>query len=162
MYSDIEEEIKKAQALLADHEAQLRKDPQVQALLERLAQQIQASMEAMRKFGVVATCRTCEELEGGSCCGVGIENQYRATLLLINLLLGIHLPKEHLFIDSCYFLGPKGCSLKARHVLCVNYLCAKIQRNLDKPDLIELQTINGEELETGFRLYEIVRKIITS
>jgi len=161
MHAEIEEKIQQAQDLLVRHEAQLRQDPQVRDLLERLSHQIQASMEVMQALGVVAACRTCEELEGGSCCGVGIENRYSVTLLVINLLLGAVLPGELLLIDSCYFLGEKGCSLKARHVLCVNYLCAKIQRNLDKPDLIKLQTIVGEELETGFRLYEIIRKIIT-
>ena len=160
MYSEIQDKIEEAQALLARHETRLRKDPQVRDLLDRLAQQIQASMEAMKALGVVAACRTCEELEGGSCCGVGIENRYSSTLLLINLLLGAQLPGGHLLIDSCYFLGARGCSLKARHVLCVNYLCEKIQRNLDAPDLIKLQTIVGEELETGFRVYEIIRKII--
>ncbi len=155
----IQQKIKKAQELFSSHESILRSTPRICSLLEKLEQNIEASHAIMVALRVVDTCRYCEVYEGGSCCGAGIENRYRSTLLLINLLLGVSLPAQHVLIDSCYFLGAAGCCLKARHVLCVNYLCTKLQNNLFSSDIIKLQNVVGEELNTGFILYEAVRKI---
>ena len=153
----IEEKIETARALFAAWEGRLRKDGRIPALLKRLKQNVHASMQAMHALRVVQTCKRCEELEGGSCCGAGIENRYDGLQLLINLLLGVSLPDRHTYTDSCFFLQADGCCLKARHVLCVNYLCAKLQRTLSQDDMIALQTIVGEELDTGFALYEAIK-----
>ena len=90
----------------------------------------------------------------------GLGDRYRPPLLLINLLLEVHLPVRPEWTDSCHFLGKMGCCLKARHVLCINYLCEKIRKMLAHEDLIRLQQIVGEEMETAFRLQERVMKII--
>ena len=153
----IEEKIEAAHALLTAWEGRLLEDGRIIALLERLKQNVQASMQAMRALRVVQTCKRCEELEGGSCCGAGIENRYDGLQLLINLLLGVSLPDRHTYEDSCFFLQTDGCCLKARHVLCVNYLCTKLQRTLSHDDMIALQRIIGEELDTGFALYEAIK-----
>ena len=153
----IEEKIEAAHALFALWEALLRKDGRIPALLERLEQNVHASMQAMRALRVVQTCKRCEELEGGSCCGAGIENRYDGLQLLINLLLGVSLPDRHTYTDSCYFLQADGCCLTARHVLCVNYLCTKLKRTLSQDDMVALQTLVGEELDTGFALYEAIK-----
>jgi hypothetical protein len=154
----IEEKIEEARALYAAWEDRLRQDGRIGTLLARLEQSVRASRQAMQRLGVVRACEQCEKQEGGSCCGVGIENRYDGVQLLINLLLGVSLPPEHTYPDSCYFLKDCGCSLKARHVLCVNYLCADLQRALSQDDTIALQTIVGEELGTGFALYEAIKK----
>ena len=157
-YLSIEEKIEEARAL---HEAladRLRRDGRIRDLLVRLEQNTQASMQAMRAFRVVQACKWCEEQEGGSCCGAGIENRYDPLQLLINLLLDVSLPDRQKYPDSCYFLETDGCCLKARHVLCVNYLCKRLQENLSKDELETLQAIVGEELDTGFALHEAVRK----
>ncbi len=116
----------------------------------------------MRAFGVARACKRCEEQEGGSCCGAGIENRYDPLQLLINLLLGVSLPVRRRFRDSCHFLEPDGCSLKARHVLCVNYLCTRLQQSLSVDERSTLQAILGEELDTGFILHEALRKTLGS
>ena len=154
----IQEKIDEALALYEAWEGRLRQEALIRDLLDRLERNISASMQAMRALRVVQACRRCEEQEGGSCCGTGIENRYDSLQLLINLLLGVSLPDQHEYSDSCYFLQADGCCLKARHVLCVNYLCRKLQRSLSQDDMIALQTITGEELDTGFALYEAVRK----
>jgi hypothetical protein len=114
----------------------------------------------MVQFGVVNACRHCEEEEGGSCCGAGIENKYSPTLLLLHLLLSGELPKTRQWANSCFFLGENGCRLKARHVLCINYLCLRIQKMLPSQDLIALQTITGEEMDTVFHLHETVKRTL--
>jgi len=153
----IEKEIEGAYALFAAWEGRLREDGRISALLERLEQNIHGSLQAMHALRVVQTCKRCEELEGGSCCGAGIENRYDGVQLLINLLLNVSLPDRHTYTDSCYFLQADGCCLKARHVLCVNYLCTKLQRTLAPDDMVALQAIAGEELDTGFALYEAIK-----
>lgn len=136
----------------------LRRDGRIRSLLERLEHNIGTSMRAMRALRVVQACKWCEEQEGGSCCGAGIENRYDVLQLLINLLLDISLPDRRRSPDSCYFLLADGCGLKARHVLCVNYLCKKLEESLCKGELNMLQATVGEELDTGFALHEAVRK----
>jgi hypothetical protein len=153
----IEEKVEEAHALLALWEGRLRKDGRIPPLLERLEKNVDASARVMRALRVAQTCKRCEELEGGSCCGAGIENRYDGLQLLINLLLGVSLPDRHTYTDSCYFLQEDGCCLKARHVLCVNYLCTKLKRTLSHDDMVALQTIVGEELDTGFALYEAIK-----
>jgi len=157
-YLSIEEKIEEARALYEVWADRLRGDGRIRDLLARLERNIQASMQAMRALRVVQACKWCEEQEGGSCCGAGIENRYDPLQLLINLLLDVPLPDGQKYPDSCYFLERDGCCLKARHVLCVNYLCKRLQESLSKDELETLQSIVGEELDTGFTLHEAVRK----
>lgn len=130
----------------------------VRDILESLKESIEQSTAAMDREGVIAACRQCEEEEGGSCCGAGIEDRYSTYLLLVNLLMGADFPEERLFPDSCLFLGKHGCILKARHTLCVNYLCRKIQRMLAPHRLAQLQNVTGKEMDLLFLAYEKVKK----
>ncbi len=157
-YLSIEEKIGEARALYEAWSDRLYRDAGICELLGRLERNIRASTEAMRAFRVGQACKWCEEEEGGSCCGAGIENHYDPLQLLINLLLHVRLPDRKKYPDSCHFLEADGCCLKARHVLCVNYLCLKLQQALSRDDMNTLQAIVGEELDTGFALHEAVRK----
>jgi hypothetical protein len=156
--SSIYEKIEQARNLLETCGNSLIEDPQIHALLRKLRDCIESTNQSMVTLGVVAECKNCEEREGGSCCGSGIENKYEAVLLLINLLLGDSLENEESSGNSCYFLGKKGCTLTARHVLCVNYICQKLQKKLTREELIALQTCAGEELDTLFFLHEAIKK----
>jgi len=157
-YLSIREKIGEARDLYEAWADRLCGDAGICELLGRLERNIRASTEAMRVLRVDRACKRCEEEEGGSCCGAGIENHYDPLQLLINLLLHAHLPDRKRFQDSCHFLEVDGCCLKARHVLCVNYLCSKLQQTLSREDMNALQGVIGEELETGFALHEAVRK----
>ncbi len=139
----------------------MNRDLRVRNLYERLKGNLEASRDVMLEFGVVDACRRCDEEEGGSCCGAGIENKYNPTLLLLNLLWGVDLPDARASANSCFFLGKYGCGLKVRHVLCVNYLCLPIQKKLEGDRLIRLQTTVGDELDTVFLLHETVKKIMS-
>jgi hypothetical protein len=156
----VHEKIEQAHNLLETCGSSLIEDPHIHALLRKLRDCIESTNLSMVTLGVVAECKNCEEREGGSCCGSGIENKYEAVLLLINLLLGDSLENEESSGNSCYFLGKKGCTLTARHVLCVNYICQKLQKKLTREELIALQTCAGEELDTLFILHEAIKKHI--
>ena len=156
----IQEKIEQAQDLFETCGDSLRENPSIRTLLNKLQECIENTKDSMLKLGVVAECKHCEEREGGSCCGTGIENKYDVELLLVNLLLEASLRDQQPSQNSCYFLGEKGCKLTARHVLCVNYMCQKLQKKLAREQLISLQTCAGEELDTLFILHEAIKKNI--
>ena len=136
-------------------------DQEIPELLDKLKRAIHASHREMDEAGVVNECRDCEEREGGSCCGAGLENRYDGSLLLINLLLGVKLPKQGYDPSSCFFLGEQGCRLLARHVICVNYLCKKIADHIHPDKIAALQEKEGVELERLFYLQERIKKKIS-
>ena len=156
--SAIQQKIEQAHNLLETCGSSLIEDPSIYALLTKLRACIENTKQSMLTLGVVAECKNCEEKEGGSCCGSGIENKYDVELLLINLLFGCSVQNHEPVGNSCYFLEKSGCKLTARHVLCVNYICEKLQKKLTRKDLIALQTSAGEELETLFILHEAIKK----
>jgi hypothetical protein len=59
---------------------------------------------------------------------------------------------------SCYLLGENGCLLRAREVICVNYLCGRLYKNIDKEELIHLQRTAGNELNSLFLLEQSIKK----
>jgi hypothetical protein len=158
--ASIHDRICRARSLEGSRGEALRRDANVQRLMKRLDANLGASFQAMIDAGIVSACKRCDEEEGGSCCGAGIENHYNETLLLLNLLFGIDLPSERRFENSCFFLGERGCGLKVRHVLCVNYLCQAIQKSLDPADRQRLQEAVGEELNTVFWLHEAALSVL--
>ncbi len=130
--------------------------------LDALRQSIAATEQTMRELGILDLCKHCDQEEGGSCCGSGIENKYDAVLLLINLLFGVSLPEKRYDANSCYFASEHGCVLTARHVLCVNYICSKIEQALHPDKIIAVQRIAGNELDLSFMLHETVKEFMKS
>ena len=141
---------------------QLLQDNAVIGLLSGLKSAINASHKEMGKTGIVDICRDCEENDGGSCCGAGMEAVYDGWLLLTNLLLGARLPDERGDLSSCFFLRKTGCMLPARHVICVNYLCRKITDLVDPEKIKSLRDKEGEELNILFLLNERVKRVVGS
>ena len=135
-------------------------DPKLHDLLGRLRVAITDSHREMGELGIGDFCKACEEKEGGSCCGAGLEDHYSGTLLLINLLLGKDIPSEREEYSSCLFLSRKGCQLLARHVLCVNYLCKKMTDRFTPQELSSLREKEGVELELVFLLNEGIKKVL--
>ena len=133
-------------------------DERIVQIIRDTIDAIDASHKEMAEAGVVKVCQHCEEREGGSCCGAGLENRYDGTLLLINLLLGVELPRQRYDPSSCFFLGEKGCLLQARQVICVNYLCKKITDRIDPHKIASLREKEGVELERLFHLQETIKK----
>lgn len=154
----VEEKIAWAEASYEEKGGLFLRDERSATLLSRLKGAVCASRNAMAVAGIADECRTCEEREGGSCCGAGLENKYDGTLLLINLLLGIQLPKQRSDPPSCLFLGPDGCLLIARQVICVNYLCQKIEDRINPSKIAVLREKEGVELECLFLLKEHIKE----
>jgi hypothetical protein len=154
----VEEKIAWAETCYQEKGGLFLRDERSVTLLNRLKEAVRASRAVMVSAGVADECKVCEEREGGSCCGAGLEDKYDATLLLINLLLGIRLPKRRSDPSSCLFLGSDGCLLIARHVICVNYLCKKIEERINPSKIAVLREKEGVELECLFLLHERIKR----
>jgi hypothetical protein len=153
----IEYKIALAYQLQTNFGHDLLQDKETRGQLLQLDQNIEATWNEMVSNGVVRECSDCAVKEG-SCCGAGMENSYDEVLLLINLLIGRTLPRQAYDTTSCYFLGENGCLLRAREVICVNYLCQRISRSIQKEKLIHLQKIAGDELNSLFMLEQHIKK----
>ncbi len=158
--SSIEEKISWAVASFQKYGDILTGNKDIRHLLDKFRKASSDSLQEMIEIGMADECRKCEEEEGGACCGKGIENKYSGTLLLINLLLGRKLPEEASDSRSCFFLGAKGCSLSARHVICVNYICKKITDRIPAQALNRLREKEGAELDILFILNEKVKSVL--
>ena len=158
--SPIEEKIKWARDCYRKMGEGILKDQKVFDLLGRVKEAVPASHAEMSNTGIVAICRACEQDEGGSCCGAGMENKYDGLLLLINLFLDIRLPSARSDPGSCFFLGEKGCLLKARHVICINYVCRKISERIEPSEISALREKEGEEIRLVFLLHERIRQVL--
>lgn len=158
----ITEKISWARKIYAKEGKRLHHDEETARLLSGLRYAVSRTREAMERAGLLQRCRVCEELEGGSCCGKGIEDRYDGYLLIMNLALGADLPAERWDEQSCFFLLPGGCCLKARHVICINYLCKDILDHVDTGALKELQVLEGEETNLLFHLHERIKKALRS
>ena len=158
--SPIEEKIAWAEKCYGSKGQAILKDKKVRDLLQRLRDAARSSHDEMVKTGLVSICRNCEEEDGGSCCGLGLERKYTGLLLLINLLLGTQIPKKRLNHSSCFFLGERGCQLTARQVICINYLCKSITDRIEPQNLAALREKEGIEIETLFLLNEKIKDLL--
>ena len=158
--SPVEAKIAWAKACFDRERSRLIEDRGLAELLEALKAAIHRSHENMLRTGIVDLCRHCEEKEGGSCCGAGLEKHFSGILLLMNLLLGVTLPQEREEPSSCFFLSPTGCRLLARHVLCINYVCNKITSRIKPDQLAALREAEGAEILLLFQVNEKLKKLV--
>ncbi len=156
----IDEKITVAKRMFCRWGDALRADSGIYVQLRELAVRVEASAGAGLRAGVAEACSQCDRDEGGSCCGAGIENRYTPELLLINLLLGVTLPESRHLSKSCYFLHERGCTLAARDIICINYLCAWLQKTIDPERLLQLQEVSGAEMELLFLLHNRIRNFV--
>jgi hypothetical protein len=156
----IEDKMGWAKTTFLGERNRLLADRNLVELLEALKAAIHRSHENMLRTGIVDLCRHCEEKEGGSCCGAGLEKHFSGILLLMNLLLGVTLPQEREEPSSCFFLSPTGCRLLARHVLCINYVCNKITSRIKPDQLAALREAEGAEILLLFQVNEKLKKLV--
>ncbi len=160
LQSPIQEKIRWANQAHQGLAARVGSDGRAADLLERLSRALERSSRAAAETRMGQICGACELEEGGSCCGEGLEDRYDARLLLINRLLGVELPEQRLLRARCYFLTRTGCLLRARHVICVNFLCEKLSGSIERDQLAHIKETEGEELETLFWLHDRLTRII--
>lgn len=158
--SPIEEKIGWARHQYQTFGEALLHNREIAGLLDSLTQAVAASREEMDQTGIVEICRRCDQEEGGSCCGNGIENRYDAWLLLINLLLGVRLPDERARPGACFLSGENGCLLMARHIICINYLCKKVTDQIDPSRIAALREKEGAEANALFILHERIKAVL--
>lgn len=132
--------------------------PAMASLMAAYDDAIARTWSAMRSLDVVSHCTDCAVNDGGSCCGKGIEDHFDVPLLLINRLMGVTLPTQRWNEHGCWFLGPRGCLVKARHTLCVNYICKRLHASLSHEAIIALGQATVDETDAGFRLEEAIKK----
>jgi hypothetical protein len=119
---------------------------------------IDDTWEEMKGLGVLEVCTDCAINGGGSCCGAGIENRFDGTLLLINLLMGARLPKKRPDVSSCFFLGENGCTIPARHTICINYICKRLKRKIGEENLKTLGEMIIQESDASFLLEDAIKR----
>lgn len=156
--SPIEEKIAWAKNCYRQRGGDLLRDEEIEILLKKLREAIHDSHSEMVRAGIMEFCRLCEEKDGGSCCGLGLENRFTGIILLINLLLGHSIPSRRYDPSGCFFLGKKGCTLLARQVICINYLCKKITDRVDPQKITSLREKEGIELGLLFYLNELIKQ----
>ncbi len=156
----IAERVLWAESFFREYGTLFFENEKITALLRTFRAATEEATRTMDGIGVVDLCRKCDLEEGGSCCGRGLENKYDGWLLLINRLLQVSLPLARQQPEGCLFLGEEGCLLKARHVICINYMCRKITENIQPAALGTLREMEGREIDTLFILKEAVKGLV--
>lgn len=136
----------------------LLQDKDFKNLLIKLDEKIENTQKKMLEIGVVRECADCAVNGEGTCCGERTAHKCDIIVLLINLLLGINLPTCNENPHLCFFLSKHGCILRARPVICVNYICHRLRCNIPHGQLVNLQHIAGEEITTLFMIEEFIKK----
>jgi len=156
----IKEKIKTANKYYKSFSNKLKSNKKFCDLLNQYRNSIVKSNKIMRELGVIEICKNCSQnTPGGSCCGKGIEDWYDECLLLTNLLLGVKLNDKRIYPDGCLFLGPKGCTLLARHDFCINYLCFRIKDALTTLQLQTLTSTYGYEIYLYIEIEKILKQL---
>lgn len=156
------QKIETAEKIFELFSSRLLKDHVVKNLLTQYEIAVDKSWQAMKDCGIAKQCYSCAVDDGGSCCGKGIEDRFDVALLLLNLLMGSSLPHTPQDPEGCWFLGENGCRIKARHVICVNYLCKRLYKNIDINLILAFQTTMQDETTFSFLLEERIKKILES
>lgn len=100
--------------------------------LDRLALEVESRM---REAGIERICADCGREFDGACCTEHISQQVDALQLLLNLLLGGQVETFDPGPDACRFLGPDGCSVQLKPMICIDHLCPEIRQLLPADDL---------------------------
>ncbi len=153
----IREKISVAEELYEVWGESLVRDPEVSPLLEAYEKAVLASNEFMERVGTFRECYICSVEEGKGCCKIGLENECTVLVLLLNRLLGVRLPSEREVGGRCFFVGPRGCKIFARPMLCRDYFCKRHYERIPERHMIEVTQVLNEELTLLYRLTSLVR-----
>jgi len=131
---------------LHDRRGQAFQDhPRLPGLLADYRRAIERTGELSTRLGLPTMCTSCAARKE-VCCFRGVERRYDANLLFLNLLMGVSLPDARLQDDACWFCGPRGCLLVAKHSFCLNFYCRLVKETLGAEGLGRLRRQVGEEL----------------
>jgi hypothetical protein len=156
----IEQEIKAAKQFYSQYQGIFKGEATIAEKLKKYRAAISRTSLQMEKLGVLEACSICASRKSAGCCFKGVEEWYDAAPLLINMYMGVELPTNREFQDSCLFVGEKGCKLIARHSFCVNYLCPDLMASLPETERKILAGISGEEIMLGWESEKWIRDLL--
>ena len=150
------QDLKAAQRLFLLYAPRLRQEAWLDELLDRYRHAIGQTGEMMNHLGVVAACGQCALKGAGSCCFLGVENNYGTVLLLINIILGYPPPEIGEIKGKCLFVGKHGCKLLARHYYCQRFLCNDLKTALGEAAGQRLTETVAQELVVGWEMEQAI------
>jgi hypothetical protein len=156
----IKDKIKFSTEVFEKNKALFFSDANLAKMLSDYEKAFENTQKSMSEIGMCDICADCAQNTGGSCCGDGIEDWFDSALILINLLLGVKIPEKRLIDKGCWFLGETGCLISAKHTICLNYLCKRLQSELSQEKLRSFQACMLKETELLFYLEERIKKIL--
>ena len=159
--SNLKRHIQRVLLLNAGLVAACLEDRQLAGRLRELDRQAQGTDSLMLGSGVVAACSSCAKTTG-SCCFREMGESYGFVQLFVNRLLGAELPQKPDFPGSCFFVGEKGCKLKAKHAFCLNYFCPDLINLLGDDTVLGIQRQVGQQLLAGWELELALGRYITA
>jgi len=158
----IEEKIALAEELFEVWGPGLKEDPEIAPLLPLYKKAVEASNKAMEEAGTFKECFVCTVEEGKGCCKIGLENECTVLILLLNLLLGVKFPKEREVPGRCFFVGPLGCKILARPMLCRDYFCLRHYKKVPEEVMAHITQVLHEELMLLHQITRLIRHRLES
>ncbi len=152
----IEEKIQIAQELFDLWGEALKQDDEIAPLLDQYREAVNASNQIMSQAGTFQECYICSVEEKKGCCKIGLENECTILILILNLLLGVKFPKEREIPGGCFFVGPRGCKIFARPMLCRDYFCIRHYEKIPEEVMAKITQVLQDEL---MLLHKITRLI---
>ncbi len=146
-FGNLTDKIVAAEQLYAECGAWLRQDPRVAQALEELDRRLNAVGTAMTEAGFDEMCSACGAKIPGGCCDAVIAEESDGMLLLINLLIGMRLQSHARYPGCCVFVGPRGCTLRAKPMICWNYNCRWIHQKLPRAGIDKVEDLVGLALQ---------------
>ena len=158
----IEEKIQVARDLFAVWGEGLLKDEEIPPLLEKYKKAVLASNKAMEEAGTFKECYLCTVVEQKGCCKIGLENECTVLILLLNLLLGVEFPEEREVPGRCFFVGPLGCKIFARPMLCRDYFCLRHYQKIPEETMARITQVLNDELTLLYQITSLLRHRLES
>ena len=135
----------------------LLRDPEVSPLLEAYRGAVARSNRAMEEAGTFRECYVCTVEDGQGCCKIGLENECTVLILLLNRLLGVTFPEAREVPGRCFFVGPLGCKILARPMLCRDYFCRRHYSRIPEKIMAGVTAVLNEELTLLYRITSLLR-----
>ena len=154
----IEEKIAVAQELFELWGEGLREDEEIKPLLPAYREAVERSNQVMEEAGTFRECYVCSVIDKKGCCKIGLENECTVLILLLNLLLGVRFPDEREVPGRCFFVGPTGCKIFARPMLCRDYFCIRHHEKLSQAQMARITQVLNDELVLLHRLTSLMRR----
>jgi len=160
-FSTVNQKIDSAHQLFSRYGSLFAKDPYISKQLAIISTNNYHLVEQMRAMDLHSLCTRCASTEKGGCCSSYMSNETDGILLLINLLMGNSIDKQHEDDEECCFLGPKGCILLPKPFFCLNYNCKAIT-DMQQESINKLLMVAATVLRSQTELENHLLKIINN